>query len=206
MADFEAKPIEEIQKALAKIKVEVDGDVRYDFPSRKPPAGYVTLRDCYRVSESHPSWLRNMLSDNGFDKWNVEGAPAAIKNKRGVWGIRIDALQAYDETKRQPGESTGTGGGYKYEPQVLKSVKRAVTAVDTYASVVPGLAEAKAPLQALADHLKKLWDDGTIGKESNGEDEDEDEGEGKAETAGDAAEPEPEEDLDFEFDLSEGDK
>lgn len=193
--EFQSVSVEEARAALAGIGPNAED--RYDFPNRQPPAGYVTLRDCWHVADVHPSWLRQLVSKGGLAKHDVKGAPAVIKNIRGTWAIRIDALQSYDETKRTPGEGTGAGAGYKYEPQVLKCVKRAVTAIGEYSAAVPDAEIVKAGMEALAEYLKELWEAGKIGKEAEDEGE-----EGEAPEA--EADEDEDEDLDFDFDFDEG--
>ncbi len=200
MSEEQKVTLEECQAALAALETqEVEGDTRFAFGNRQPPAGYVTLRDAYRVSDSHPSWLRTMVSQGKLDKYDEEGAPAVIKNIRGVWALRISALNAYDQVKRTPGESTGEGAGYRYEPQVLKAVKRAATAIKEYADVLDNAEGTEADVLKLADHLKSLWDEGKIGKAASG-DEDESESESEATKAEPGA---ADDDADIEFDFDE---
>lgn len=199
--EFKAVTTEEAQAGLAALGTqEIEGETRYEFANRQPPSGYVTLRDTYRVCESHPSWLRTLVSKGGLTKFDEDGAPAVIKNIRGVWALRIDALQKYEETKRQPGEGTGKGAGYHYEPQVLKVAKRMATAVVEYAAILDNAEQTKADVDKLVEHLKAEWEAGKIGKSASESDEDEDAGETKAEPAGAA-----DNDEDFEFDFSDVD-
>lgn len=202
---FEAKPLPEVAAALASIGPDAEG--RYTFDNRQPPLGYVTFRDSWRVADVHPSWLRTLVSGGGLDHYDQEGAPAAIRNPRGTWAVRIDALTAYEAVKRTPGEGTGAGAGYRYEPMVLKSVKRTITACDQYAAEMADPAGTKADLELLAASLKDMWEKGIIGKTDEDEEEEGEKPKKKAKAKPVTAEPAAAEaeDLDFDFDFSEED-
>lgn len=194
--DEQLKAIGEALQAIAR------EDGAYDYPSKVAPTGYTNLRYAYKHADIHPSWLGTLLRRGAFEQYdeNVDGVevPGAIKNARGSWAVRIDALQLYDEGKREVGVGGGKGAVYKYEPQVIKSVKRAISAAKE-----AGLSEGTvAEMEALLEDLNGQWERGEIGKDKTEAETKEAEGEPEAEPAP-AADAE---DTDFGFDFEGLDK
>lgn len=190
---------EQMAANLAEILLDTG---RYNYASREAPEGYTTIRDSFRWADVHPSWLRTMLADGKFSQFDEDGLPAVLKNPRGAWAVRIDALQAYASGMRSI-EPSGEPGApvYKYEPMELKCCKRAVSSAKAR-----GLSEQTVEeLQGLVDELNKLWHDGKIGKKSP----EEAEAEAKEAKANKSDEREPDapaadaDDTDFEFDFED---
>lgn len=198
--ELTAEQLAAIKAGLAEIAAKEEGV--YTFPSREAPLGYTTLRYSYKHADVHPSWLRTLMSKGGFEQFDIEGAPATVKNERGTWAIRIDALKQYEAGKREPG--TGEGVAYKYEPMVLKCAKRTLSAAQ----------KRNAPeavieyLKGLVHQLQEEWEAGKIGTRKPGEEpeeggDDNDEAEMAPVDEGDEAD---EDDEDFDFDFEDEDE